>query len=164
MNKLTLTSIVVCVLLLLSDLNSRFMLSEQQAQNDFNTRTGSAQPLPLLSKRAREQLTQLYSRYAEPEKPVEKPQGLSAIEQAAQQGDLLSLFAGDLELSLKAVIFAPTPYVLIEQKNIKTQQTTLVKYLNEQNIEGYTLTIVSNTQVALNKAQQHITLVMYQRG
>ena len=110
------------------------------------------------------QLTQLYTNYVEVTKPVQTEQGLSKAAQAAQNGELLSVFAGDLELSLKAVIFAPIPYVLIEQKNIKTQQTTLVKYINEQSVEGYTLSILSNTQVALDKAPQHITLVMYQRG
>ncbi|MBB1449345.1 hypothetical protein [Pseudoalteromonas sp. SG41-6] len=107
---------------------------------------------------------QLYTNYVEVTKPVQTEQGLSKAAQAAQNGELLSVFAGDLELSLKAVIFAPIPYVLIEQKNIKTQQTTLVKYINEQSVAGYTLSILSNTQVALNNAPQHITLVMYQRG
>jgi Na+-transporting methylmalonyl-CoA/oxaloacetate decarboxylase gamma subunit len=164
MNKLMLGGIVVCVLLLLSDLTNRFMPSEQQSQNNFNASATSAQPLPLLSKTALSQLTQLYSQFAEPETPAETEQGLTAAQQAEQQGELLSLFAGDLELKLKAVIYAAEPYVLIEQKNIKTQQTTLVKYLNEQSVQGYTLNIVSNTQVSLSKAQQHITLVMYQRG
>ncbi|MGO2181152.1 MAG: hypothetical protein ACTH36_02315 [Pseudoalteromonas nigrifaciens] len=164
MNKLTFATIAVVVVLLISDFTSRFISNKQQAINDFNSAANNAQPLPLLSSAAQQQLTQLYSKYIEPTKAPEPEQGLSAAAQAAQQGKLLSLFAGDLELKLKAVIYAAQPYVLIEQKNIKTQQTTLVKYLNEQSIEGYTLTILSNTQVALSKAQQHITLVMYQRG
>lgn len=164
MNKLSLATIAAVLVLLISDFTSRFIANAPQASNDFNSSANNAQPLPLLSKTALSQLTQLYSQFAEPETPAETEQGLTAAQQAEQQGELLSLFAGDLELKLKAVIYAAEPYVLIEQKNIKTQQTTLVKYLNEQSVQGYTLNIVSNTQVALSKAPQHITLVMYQRG
>lgn len=164
MNKLTIAAIVVCILLLLTDVTSRFIQTESTAQNDFNTAVNNAQPLPLLSQSAREQLIQLYSKYAEPVEAALVDEGLSATAQAQQNGELLSVFAGDLELKLKAVIYTVTPYALIEQKNIKTQQTELVKYTNEQNIHGYTLSILSNTQVALSKAQQQITLVMYQRG
>lgn len=164
MNKLMLATIAVVVLLLISDFTSRFIPNEQQTTNNFNNNANNAQPLPLLSSAAQQQLTQLYSKYIEPTTAPEPEQGLSAAAQAAQQGELLSLFAGDLELKLKAVIYGAEPYVLIEQKNINTQQTTLVKYVSEQSVQGYTLTIVSNTQVALSKAQQHITLVMYQRG
>ncbi|WP_273046522.1 hypothetical protein [Pseudoalteromonas sp.] len=164
MNKLTLAAITACVLLLISDITGRFIQKQPQGQNDFSAGINNAQPLPLLSDPANVQLTQLYTNYVEVTKPVQTEQGLSKAAQAAQNGELLSVFAGDLELSLKAVIFAPIPYVLIEQKNIKTQQTTLVKYINEQSVAGYTLSILSNTQVALDKAPQHITLVMYQRG
>ncbi|MBH0025407.1 hypothetical protein I6F53_00225 [Pseudoalteromonas sp. SWN29] len=164
MSKLTIGVIAVCILLLISDFTGRFIQTSPHAQNNFDTSNNNTQPLPLLSSNAHKELTTLFSRYAKPAKSVQTEQGLTAAQQAEQQGELLSLFAGDLELKLKAVIFAPTPYALIEQKNIKTQQTTLVKYLNEQSIQGYTLTIMTNTQVALNKAPQHITLVMYQRG
>lgn len=166
MNKLTLVAVAACSVLLISDFASRFIASGPSTYNDFDTQANSAKPLPLLSTQARQALNTLYSQYSEPDEPSAPPldQGLSAAQQAAQNGELLSVFAGDLELSLKAVIYTPTPYALIEQKNIKTQQTTLVKYINEQSIQGYTLSILSNTQVALNKAPQHITLVMYQRG
>lgn len=164
MNKLSLGVISVCGVLLISDFTSRFIHKPPNTQNNFDTQANGAQPLPLLSPKARQALSELYKSYSEPTQSEPTDQGLSAAQQAAQNGELMSVFAGDLELSLKAVIYTPTPYALIEQKNIKTQQTTLVKYINEQSIQGYTLSILSNTQVALNKAPQHITLVMYQRG
>ncbi|WP_165724810.1 hypothetical protein [Pseudoalteromonas sp. SA25] len=164
MRKLTIGAIVVCILLLISDFTGRFIQSSPHAQNNFDTGNNNTQPLPLLSSNAHKELTALFSRYAEPTKNTQTEQGLTAAQQAEQNGELLSVFAGNLELKLKAVIFAPMPYVLIEQKNVKTQQTTLVKYINEESIQGYTLSILSNTQVALYKASQHITLVMYQRG
>lgn len=164
MNKLNVSVISVCILLLISDFTSRFIHRPPSVQNNFDTQANNALSLPLLSFKARQSLDTLYSRYSQNTEKEAVEQGLTAAQQAAQAGELLSVFAGELELRLKAVIYTPTPYALIEQKNIKTQQTTLVKYINEQSIQGYTLSILSNTQVALNKAPQNITLVMYQRG
>jgi hypothetical protein len=163
MKKLAL-AVIVLFALLLTDLTSRFMGSAQPTMSNFNANSGSVKALPLLSKTAHMQLTQLYKQLAEPEKKDITEQVIREEGQGEQEGELLSLFSGDLELRLKAVIFANVPYALIEQKNTKTQNTTLVKYSNGQNIEGFTLTILSNTQVALSKAQQHITLIMYQSG
>ena len=164
MNKLMLTVIAIVLLVLISDFTSRFVQGEPQANNSFNSQTNNVQPLPLLSQNAKQQLTGLFSNFDQPEPATETEQGLSAAKQAAQTGELLSVFAGDLELKLKAVIYTTTPYALIEQTNINTQQTQLVKYTSSQSVAGYTLTILSNTQVALSKNKQQITLVMYQRG
>tara|TARA_B100001059_G_scaffold205006_1_gene214757 strand:+ start:720 stop:1214 length:495 start_codon:yes stop_codon:yes gene_type:complete len=164
MNKLMLGIIALVLLVLISDFTSRFVQGKPQANNSFNTQTNNAQPLPLLSTSAKQQLKRLFSGYDQPKKTTQADTGLSAAKQAAQNGELLSVFAGDLELKLKAVIYSATPYALIEQKNTKNQQTELVKYTNEQSVAGYTLTILSNTQVALSKNKQQITLVMYQRG
>lgn len=164
MNKLILAVIALVLLVLISDFTSRFVQGEPQANNSFNSQTNNVQPLPLLSQNAKRQLTDLFSNYDKVEPATETEQGLSAAKQAAQTGELLSVFAGDLELKLKAVIYTTTPYALIEQTNINTQQTQLVKYTSSQSVAGYTLTILSNTQVALSKNKQQITLVMYQRG
>lgn len=165
MNKVTLMAIALVLLVLISDFTNRFVQNEPQANNSFNAQTNNAQPLPLLSTSAKQQLNGLFSGYDQPKAPTDTiEQGLSAAQQAAQNGELLSVFAGDLELKLKAVIFSAKPYALIEQKNTKNQQTELVKYTNKQSVAGYTLTILSNTQVALSKNKQQITLVMYQRG
>ena len=130
MNKLMLTVIAIVLLVLISDFTSRFVQGEPQANNSFNSQTNNVQPLPLLSQNAKQQLTGLFSNFDQPEPATETEQGLSAAKQAAQTGELLSVFAGDLELKLKAVIYTTTPYALIEQTNINTQQTQLVKYLN----------------------------------
>lgn len=164
MNKLILAVIALVLLVLISDFTSRFVQDEPQANNSFNSQTNNVQPLPLLSQNAKRQLTDLFSNYDKVEPATETEQGLSAAKQAAQTGELLSVFAGDLELKLKAVIYTTTPYALIEQTNINTQQTQLVKYTSSQSVAEYTLTILSNTQVALSKNKQQITLVMYQRG
>lgn len=164
MNKLILAVIALVLLVLISDFTSRFVQGEPQANNSFNSQTNNVQPLPLLSQNAKRQLTDLFSNYDKVKPATETEQGLSAAKQAAQTGELLSVFAGDLELKLKAVIYTTTPYALIEQTNINTQQTQLVKYTSSQSVAGYTLTILSNTQVALSKNKQQITLVMYQRG
>ena len=164
MNKLMLAVIALVLLVLISDFTSRFVQGEPQANNSFNSQTSNVQPLPLLSQNAKQQLTGVFSNYDKVELATETEQGLSDAKQAAQTGELLSVFAGDLELKLKAVIYTTTPYALIEQTNINTQQTQLVKYTSSQSVAGYTLTILSNTQVALSKNKQQITLVMYQRG
>ena len=90
--------------------------------------------------------------------------GLSAAKQAEQNGELISVFAGDYELKLKAVIITNEPYVLIEQKNVNDNNTRLVKYSDMQIVHGYNLKVLSNTEVELTKGQQNITLIMYQRG
>ncbi len=109
MNKLMLAVIALVLLVLISDFTSRFVQGEPQANNSFNSQTNNVQPLPLLSQNAKQQLTGLFSNYDKVAPATETEQGLSAAKQAAQAGELLSVFAGDLELKLKAVIYTTTP-------------------------------------------------------
>ncbi|MGL1957057.1 MAG: hypothetical protein OCD00_07050 [Colwellia sp.] len=98
---------------------------------------------------------------------TEMQQGLSAAEQANQQGELKSFFVGDNQLKLKAVIhnINTGSVALIELNNIKLGTSKIESFANGQLVYGYKLVISKNTQVMLSKRQveklQQITLTMY---
>ena len=165
MNRAILILSVLILLLLALDFSNRLILESAKAENDFNQKSLKVMPLPLLSETTRQALEQTYKKYSQPVQNTQVAEkGLSAAEQAEQNGELISVFAGDYELKLKAVITTNEPYVLIEQKNINDDNTQLVKYADMQTVHGYSLKVLSNTEVELTKGQQNITLIMYQRG
>lgn len=119
-----------------------------------------------------QQLTQLNKAYApfvnktQTDKTQTK-QGMSAAEQAMQQGELKSFFIGDNKLTLKAVIQQQDSKLiaLIETHNIKSGESTVESFAHGSLVYGYKLVINKNTQVLLSKEQaekpQQITLTMY---
>lgn len=165
MNKAILIPSVLILFLFTLDFSNRLILESTKADNDFNQKSLKVMPLPLLSETTRQTLEQAYKKYSQPVQNTQVAEkGLSAAKQAEQNGELISVFAGDYELKLKAVITTNEPYVLIEQKNINDDNTQLVKYSDMQIVHGYSLKVLSNTEVELTKGQQNITLIMYQRG
>ncbi|RJF38021.1 hypothetical protein [Pseudoalteromonas gelatinilytica] len=165
MNKAILIPSVLILLLFTLDFSNRLILESTKVDNDFNQKSLKVMPLPLLSETTRQTLEQAYKKYSQPVQNTQVAEkGLSAAKQAEQNGELISVFAGDYELKLKAVITTNEPYVLIEQKNINDDNTQLVKYSDMQIVHGYSLKVLSNTEVELTKGQQNITLIMYQRG
>ena len=165
MNRAVLIPSVLIIVLLAVDFSSRLILESTKADNDFGQKSLSVKALPLLSETTRQTLEQTYKKYSQPVQNTQLAEkGLSAAKQAEQNGELVSVFAGDYELKLKAVIITNEPYVLIEQKNVNDNNTRLVKYSDMQIVHGYNLKVLSNTEVELTKGQQNITLIMYQRG
>ncbi len=165
MNKTLLISIVVIALILVADFNSRLSLKSTEKDSDFSQQSLVEVPLPLLSDSSKQGLEEVYKKYTQPEQSSKvQEKGLSAAKQAEQNGELITVFADNYELRLKAVIFTSKPYVLIEQKDINDSSSQLVKYDDMQTVHGYSLKILSNTEVELSKDQQNITLIMYKRG
>ncbi|MEQ5874310.1 hypothetical protein [Pseudoalteromonas sp. MEBiC 03485] len=165
MNKTLLISVVVIALILVADFNSRLSLKSTEKDSDFSQQSLVEVSLPLLSDSSKQGLEKVYKKYTQPEQSSKvQEKGLSAAKQAEQNGELVTVFADNYELRLKAVIFTIKPYVLIEQKDINDGSSQLVKYNDMQTVHGYSLKILSNTEVELSKDQQNITLTMYKRG
>ncbi|MCP4588085.1 hypothetical protein [Pseudoalteromonas sp.] len=165
MNKTLLISVVVIALILVADFNSRLSLKSTEKDSDFSQQSLVEVSLPLLSDSSKQGLEKVYKKYIQPEQSSKvQEKGLSAAKQAEQNGELVTVFADNYELRLKAVIFTIKPYVLIEQKDINDGSSQLVKYNDMQTVHGYSLKILSNTEVELSKDQQNITLTMYKRG
>jgi len=161
---------VFTAVLLLSDgaskLSNTFSQSKKQANHPIAVKP---MVLPQVTDQQLTQLNEAYAPFAS-EKKADKTQqssGMSAAEQAMQQGELKSLFIGDNKLKLKAVIQQRNSksVALIEIHNIKSGETTIASFAHGSLVYGYTLVINNNTQVMLSKKQaekpQQITLTMY---
>jgi hypothetical protein len=192
------TGIIVIILTLLwaaSDVSKRFnnpTTANKQAAKSVNI---TPLNLPTLNAEVLSQLKMNYQPYQEqvPVKQNIDSIGMSAAEQAKQQGELTSFFIKDNKVELKAIITltaltaltelkaqpAEQRSITINKKNItKLQALFLItnntsgvkkieKYHHGQAVHGYQLSISNNTEVVLTKAlaqkKQKIILTMYTR-
>ena len=163
MNKLSLVATGAVVVLCVLDWQTRFHTDELKNRNQFQLSAEELVTVPLLSSSTNQLLNVFTAAFTEEKAAAETPDnpGMTADQQAAQQGELLTVFAGDNALSLKAVINDEQTYVLIAQKNVKNGQLEVVKYANGASLAGYQLNVLSNTQVTLTNNNQHIVLMMY---
>ncbi|OUL57635.1 hypothetical protein [Pseudoalteromonas ulvae] len=164
MNKLTLCIASISALLILNDFNQRFISTDQHKTTTIEIELPQALQVPLLSQASFDALQLMYGSFQSEETEQNTQPGTAiptAEQQAAQQGRLLTVFAGDNALTLKAVINDAQQYVLIAQKNLKTGQQEVVKYANGAELSGYVISVQSNIQVELTNNNQHISLMMY---
>jgi hypothetical protein len=170
------TGIIVIILTLLwvaSDVSKRFAnqtAEEQQAVKSVNI---TPLNLPTLNAELLGQLKMNYQPYQE-QAPVKQnidSLGMSAAEQAKQQGELTRFFLKDNKVELKAIIYNAALKdlnALILMTNIKTGDKTLNKYQHLSELEGYKVEIDKNTQVTLTKSraqgQQKVVLMMYTKS
>ena len=164
MNKLNLVVIMVCIAIFALDWQTRFNNGEAINNNQFELVKPQFESVPLLNTLSNQLLSDFSVAFSELKADLAAQMNnavMTADQQAAQQGELLSVFAGDNELSLKAVINDKQTYVLIAQKNVKNGQLEVVKYANGASLAGYQLNVLSNTQVTLTNNNQHIVLMMY---
>jgi len=167
------TGIIVIILTLLwvaSDVSKRFAnqtAKEQQAVKSVNI---TPLNLPTLNAELLGQLKMNYQPYQE-QAPVKQnidSLGMSAAEQANQQGELTRFFIKDNKVELKAIInnvALKDLNALILMTNIKTGDKILNKYQHLSELEGYIVEVDKNTQVTLTKSraqgQQKVVLTMY---
>lgn len=130
--------------------------------------------LPSLEPQVREQLTALYDKYdskarkereAQAEQQTEKASvNTDAPEQSdidAQNGELLSLLTNSSTLSLKAVIEDDKQYALIELVDHNSKASTYIRLKEGDEFEGFVVTELRHTSVALARGAQRIELMMY---
>lgn len=77
-------------------------------------------------------------------------------------GSYTKIFTQSQQLELKAVLNHEGLFALIEQKDLSNNQSQLVKVKNGDKIVGFTLTVQSQTQVALKNQDKAFVLMMYQ--
>lgn len=137
-----------------------------------------------LSKSQLEQIKQQYAQFQQDDEEQSSAsseiQGLTAEQQALQQGNLTQVFSGDNMLELKAVISdletkGDENYALIKVTDIKSGQQTIQAVPDQRSLFGFTLSVINHTSVKLVKerqsnsaqqgidGQQDIYLMMYQR-
>lgn len=172
---IVLVSLLVTCVWVLSDINSRLLPNNKQTLATDNQQNAKVLAPMRLTDTEYEFITQQYLRFArEDDSENATEQQLTAEQQLAQQGLLQQVFINDNKLTLKAVITeqgsakkpqAVLAYALISQTHLPTGETKIVKVVNEQQIEGFTLTIFSSTQVELVRnhpqGEQRISLTMY---
>lgn len=176
-----LTQPIVLLSLLLSaiwavvDANERLLHTNKQTNQAASQASTVQLASRVLTESQQQFITEQYQRFIiEDESETPTIEQLSEQEQLNQQGILQNVFINDYKLTLKAVITEQNDasasatvlaYALINKTHIPSGKTELVKVLNEELIEGFTLTVLSSTQVQLvrshAKGEQQITLTMY---
>jgi hypothetical protein len=167
------TSITVIILTLLwvaSDVRKRFANQTAEVEQAVKSVNISPLNLPTLNAELLGQLKMNYQPYQEQD-PVKQnidSLGMSAAEQAKQQGELGRFFIKDNKIELKAIInnvALKDLNALILMTNIKTGDKILNKYQHLSELEGYIVEVDKNTQVTLTKrraqGQQKVVLTMY---
>ena len=152
-NKLTQVTLALVILWCFFDALERFSDKAIKSNHSTNAITLSALSAPQLSERTFNDINKNYQQDLNKDQTAITQQGLSAEEQAKQQGELKSFFIGDNKLQLKAVIQnEPQPVVaLIQIENINSGIKKIEAFSQKQLVYGYTLTIEKNTQVKLTK-------------
>ena len=165
-------SVVIISLVCLYDFNNRFF-----DNNSTHLITMEESALPLhqnreLSDVNKENILALYERYKTKtdQETEEQLPGLSLQEQQNQQGILDTFFIESKKLKLKAVLNQVQGnesifMALIEIYDSNTKVTKVETFRNNQDVFGYQLTIINNTQVLLinsqNENKHQVTLSMY---
>jgi len=175
-NKLTRITIVLVILWCFFDALNRFTDTAINSNDSDNAVTIAVLSAPQLSEYAFNELNKSYLQYISKTVDEKSTQvGLTAAEQAKQQGELKSFFVGDNKLQLKAVLKvnnvdssassgAAELNALILITDVKSGQAKIEKFAHNSNVYGYNLNIVKGTQVSLSKGQglHEITLTMYE--
>jgi hypothetical protein len=170
------TGIIVIILTLLwvaSDVSKRFANQTAEQQQAVKSVNITPLNLPTLNAEVLGQLKMNYLPYQE-QAPVKQnidSLGMSAAEQANQQGELTRFFIKDNKVELKAIInnvALKDLNALILMTNIKTGDKILNKYQHLSELEGYIVEVDKNTQVTLTKSrgqgQQKVVLMMYTKS
>jgi len=153
-NKLTRITVVLVILWCFFDALNRFSGQTIDSKGADNAITIAALSAPQLSERTFSELNKSYQQYISKTVDQKSTQvGLTAAEQAKQQGELKSFFIGDNKLQLKAVIQnQPKNLIaLIQVESITSGIKTIEKFSQNTLVYGYELTIEKNTQVKLTK-------------
>ena len=176
------TAILVLLFIFLLD------MSRLQSVNNIQKKslaTNHAEPLvlPVFTTDAYALLESTYQKFSQnqEQQPDANTQAMSTAEQEKQQGELMSLFVGDNQLKLKAVVsykvqkennvLKHARYALIEVKNLTKGDRVVQKYHHQDDVFGYQLIITKNQQVQLiapvveqeSKTKRIINLVMYKK-
>lgn len=169
-SKLALFIMVLTALGLVADGVGRLKESSRQSTGQ-NNKPLVIKPiiLPQLNESDLQQINKAYAQFTsdKSESKAKIQQGMSAVDQANQQGKLKAFFIGDNQLKLKAVIqnINKDLIALIEVNNIKSGTSNVEKFTNGNLVYGYKLVVSKNTQVTLSKQQaektQQIILTMY---
>jgi hypothetical protein len=153
-NKLTRITVILVILWCFFDALNRFTDTAINSNDADNAVTIAALSAPQLSERTFSEINKSYQQYISKTVDEKSTQvGLTAAEQAKQQGELKSFFIGDNKLQLKAVIQnQPENLIaLIQVENITSGIKTIEKHSQNTLVYGYTLIIEKNTQVKLTK-------------
>ena len=161
-----LMSAVYCAL----DFSERFVASGKMSETRQGEDSIVTLASPLVSPTHAQLISELYAKYSAEETntaPVTQI-GMSEEEQLAQSGERQKVFVGDIQLSLKAVVYhesAQAKQALVQRVNIKSNETSIEPVSDGSMVESFTLKVVDLTSVELTrkteKGNQNILLTLY---
>jgi hypothetical protein len=164
---MVITSVLFTLLWIATDVSQRFVQPSKQIINASNPLDVQVVLMPNVSTNTMARIKQVYERYRTvPEPVVAEISGMTAAEQAKQSGELQVLFVGDHKLVLKAIVNNQQQRsALLQVTNIKDNSLRVEKFNDLEDVYGFQLQVVNNTQVQLSKQnvneRQLITLTMY---
>jgi hypothetical protein len=185
--KLSMLVALIALSFIAVDISNRFVADNSNVRNNIALEPLKTVKSVQLSKTQLDQIKQQYTQFQQgDEEEINAAnsdiQGLTAEQQALQQGKLTQVFSGDNMLELKAVINNLDAknkddqyYALIRVTDVKNSQYTIQSIADQQSLFGYTLRVINQTSVKLeridkeNSAQQGIDeqldiyLMMYQQ-
>ncbi|MDT0602810.1 hypothetical protein [Thalassotalea castellviae] len=174
-NKIPFIVLVLTSLWIISDISSRLMVTTELVNKDNNNTIITDLTLPMVTSQTRDAIELKYLQWQkEPESDVETstPNKMTLEQQALQNGELSSVYAGTNNLVLKAIVI-PTaennetslPIALIQVEDLTSGVKKIEEFSTNSEVYGYQLTIVNNTQILLSNAAvdptQKIQLTLY---
>lgn len=172
---IVITSLLITTLWVFNDIASRVITTSSQLRTASTDAEKKPLPNMVLNVNERQFISKQYEHFkAEDEPETQTKEQLTQEQQLAQQGILKDVFVNDFKLNLKAVIIEHNDvvsnntvlaYALIFKTNVKSGKAELVKVFNEEKLEGFTVKVLSSTQVELTRihqnGEQNIILTMY---
>lgn len=188
-SKLSLFVLLLTLFLVIIDAKKRFFGDDINNNKQQTVSALPILPLPKANAELQQEVDREFKSYQENDmQDADKALSLMGVEeQAKQQGELTKLFAGDNIIELKAVIINTKPNrlkspilnsepsklaedltVLLLVTNAKSNNSVIERFTNQDDVYGYKLNIIENTQITLIKnneqGQQKVVLTMYEKN
>lgn len=156
-------SVVVALMWIVNDLSVRIIkpISNKAEINEVSIEQAKVKNNITAQEGAK--LIALYDVYkpnATEDTAASEPEGLTKEQQLRQSGLLTEVFIDNNKLTLKAIIQLQQTnkkVVLIDVMNIKEQQHELKRFDDQNQVYGYTLEVLNNTQVKLTAQHEQQT-------
>ncbi|WP_152084830.1 hypothetical protein [Pseudoalteromonas sp. A25] len=161
MNKLGIIVSVVSIYLCFNDFMSRGFIGNSSSSIEQKSNTSEpVAPWGMVKEDQLDELTDLFNAYKEQHENEAGPKTIQLSEEVS--GSYTKVISDNYQLELKAVISDKLSYALINQVELETGKSRLVKVKAKEIITGLKMEIISQTKVKLTNDKRAITLMMYQ--
>ena len=167
-NKQFLPIWLLCIILVIIDASSRLNFAAGEQDNNWQIAQSEMSTKAFLLQQDLDKILAGLADYdietKADSKTANTSQGMSAEEQAKQQGQLEQLYIGNLRYRLVGIFADSKIFAILKQKNINTNEESLVKVAVNDKLQRYKVTKILVNQVLLTSdSNQNITLDLYKK-